>query len=143
MKIVKQKSNLIPYRIIGGCFEFFLSHRSKNAKQYPNYWSFWGGGIENNETPEDALLREIKEELDWNPDQYSFLGIYYDSMPNEKHIFITKVDNDFEKQIKILESQGGAFFTIENIKEEKMIIPEDKEILNKVFKTVSSSTPDT
>ena len=32
-------------------------------ERLPNYFGFWGGGTENNETPEEALLREIKEEL--------------------------------------------------------------------------------
>ena len=31
---------------------------------YPNQWSFFGGGIEEDETPWMALKREIKEELE-------------------------------------------------------------------------------
>ena len=129
MKIVKRKANLIPYRFIENHFEFYLSHRSKNAKQYPDNWSFWGGGIEENETPEDAMNREIQEELNWKPDEYKLLGTYHDSMPNEKHIFFTKVNNDFENQIEIHESQGGKFFTIQNIETEDGIIFEDKKPL--------------
>ena len=42
--------------------EFFIAHRSdiKNAWQFPQ------GGIENGETPKEALLRELKEEIGYN-----------------------------------------------------------------------------
>lgn len=129
MKIIKRKANLIPYCIVDNKVQFFLSHRSKTAKQYPDLWSFWGGGIEDGETAEQAVVREIFEELDWRLDDFKFLGIYHDSMPNEKTIYFTKVGVDFEKQIEIREGQGGKFFTIDEIKSHEMIIPEDKKVL--------------
>ena len=133
MKIVKRKSNLIPYCFTSNHFEFYLSHRSRDAKQFPDLWSFWGGGIEEGETSEEAVIREIKEELDWKLKQYKFLGVYYDSMPNEKHIYFSEVEKDFEEGIKILESQGGKFFTFEEIIGSKDILPEDKNVLSDLF----------
>lgn len=41
--------------------EILLAKRSPN-KSYPNLWEDVGGGVEVKEKPEDALLREIKEE---------------------------------------------------------------------------------
>ncbi len=136
MNIIKRKANLIPYCFIDNQFEFYLSLRSKNAKQYPDIWSFWGGGIEENESAEQAMLREIKEELDWVPKQYIFLGTHLDSMPNEKSIYFSYVDKNFEKEIKILESQGGKFFSIEDIEKEEKMIEEDKGILKKLYLTI-------
>ncbi|MBL0721483.1 MAG: RNA pyrophosphohydrolase [Sulfurovum sp.] len=42
--------------------EFFIAHRSdiKNAWQFPQ------GGIDNGETPEEALIRELQEEIGYN-----------------------------------------------------------------------------
>src|SRR5512146_1078245 len=38
---------------------------------FPNHWDFFGGHLEEGETPEEALVREVKEELgielaDWS-----------------------------------------------------------------------------
>jgi len=43
-----------------------LNLRSEEVS-YPNTWSFWGGKIEKNELPLDALRRELKEEMGFVP----------------------------------------------------------------------------
>jgi 8-oxo-dGTP diphosphatase len=43
--------------------EVLLQHRTDDAPTLPNYWAFFGGGIEQSETPEEAVIRECKEEL--------------------------------------------------------------------------------
>lgn len=85
--------------------------------------------MEECETPEEALIREIQEELNWRPTQYEFLGTYYDPMPNEKFIYFTRVEPNFEEKVVIQESQGGKFFTVEEIGNAEMIIPEDKKAI--------------
>ena len=45
--------------------EILLSKRPIN-KHLEGYWEFPGGKIETNESPEQALIREIKEELNIN-----------------------------------------------------------------------------
>ena len=80
--------------------------------EYPNCWGTFGGQIEEGETPQEALVREIKEELDFDVESpelyrvYSFDGydIYMFSKVNKK---ITL--NDFD----VREGQRAGFFSRE------------------------------
>jgi 8-oxo-dGTP diphosphatase len=40
-----------------------LCHRSSNKSWYPNVWDMPGGHVESEETPRQALVRELREEL--------------------------------------------------------------------------------
>ena len=46
--------------------KILLAQRMFDDKTYPGKWEFPGGKIEPGETPEDALKREINEELSLN-----------------------------------------------------------------------------
>jgi 8-oxo-dGTP diphosphatase len=45
--------------------KFLVQHRADDAKRSPGLWGFFGGGIEKDETPKQAVLRETKEELEY------------------------------------------------------------------------------
>lgn len=53
--------------------KILLQYRTDDAPILPNYWGFFGGTIENNETPENTLTREIQEELDYKLRNPKFL----------------------------------------------------------------------
>jgi 8-oxo-dGTP diphosphatase len=40
-----------------------LQRRTEDAPSFPGHWSFFRGGVEEGETPEEALAREALEEL--------------------------------------------------------------------------------
>lgn len=40
-----------------------LCHRTASRQWYPDVWDFPGGHLENGETPTQALVRELREEL--------------------------------------------------------------------------------
>lgn len=62
--------------IINDDNDVFLVKRSSNTHHFPNSWSFPGGKIDENEDKEDALRREIKEELNVEISEMRFFKSY-------------------------------------------------------------------
>jgi len=60
--------------------EILLMKRPKNDYAYPNHWALVGGLIEAKETLEEALKREVKEEIGVEIKIIRFTGKYYDKI---------------------------------------------------------------
>lgn len=66
----------------------------RNKKKHDinaNKWIGVGGHLENNETPEDALIREIKEETGLDVTSYSKKGLIhfnYDDISELMHLYV-------------------------------------------------------
>ncbi|MGA7325842.1 MAG: NUDIX domain-containing protein, partial [Rhodomicrobium sp.] len=73
--------------------EILLQHRSKDAPRLPDHWAFFGGGIEGEESPEQALAREIYEELEYRVccPRLIFIQTYnHKESENKKYVFVEK-----------------------------------------------------
>lgn len=55
----------------------FITKRSKNKEFSPGKWETVGGRIEENETCLQALIREIKEEINSDVESFEFFRDYY------------------------------------------------------------------
>lgn len=65
--------------------KYILQLRDNNPMiSAPGQWSFFGGQIVTGETPEDAIKREVYEELEIKPENFKFLWTvdYYDPFVN-------------------------------------------------------------
>jgi len=124
----------IPYRQANGDVFVFLQKRSKDAKRIPDYFGFFGGGLDGEETPEQALMREILEELNYQPRDYFLLG-FYEFERKEARVFYQKVSDNFENEIKIEDSEGqyGKWFSKAEVMAEELLIDEDKVVLQDFF----------
>ncbi len=128
---------LIPYKIEGGKVLVFLQKREENRKRAPGMFGFFGGGMEPGETPEQGLLREIWEELEFKPENYSLFKIF-ESPVRTMNMYMLEVGADFEKQITIHEGEYGKFFSEEDFRTETKFVPWDVEVLQEFFAKIRS-----
>ena len=104
---VRHVSVLILYTSMG---QILLQHRTSDAFRLPNYWAFFGGGIEQGESPERALEREILEEL-----SYQVQSPYYlmaqtfreEEDENTKYVFVEKYR---DQPLQLGEGQAMGWF---------------------------------
>ncbi|PIS04997.1 MAG: hypothetical protein COT81_03475 [Candidatus Buchananbacteria bacterium CG10_big_fil_rev_8_21_14_0_10_42_9] len=128
---------LIPYKIENGEVHVFLQKRSEDAKRLPDHFGFFGGGAKVNETVEEAMLREIKEELNYKPKKYTYLG-HFDFSTHSIDAFYFESPDDFENDITIIEGDYGKYFTDQEALDEPKLIDEDKVVLRSLFKNLQS-----
>ena len=86
---------------------------NKPGIPFPLHWDLIGGHVEDGETPEQALVREVKEELDIDLKEFTFFRKYDcfegDAYPNIKYIYTGRINLPIE-QITLLEGDHPAFF---------------------------------
>lgn len=127
----RKTSILIPYKKDGDTLLVYMQKRSDTAKRLPGYFGFWGGGVEEGETFESGLQREIKEEmgLDLSMESVSFFN-HYEFLKSIKNIFILEVPEGWEDIILIGEGDFGKWFNLDEVVDVKNMILEDKVVLN-------------
>ena len=98
----------------------------------PDYWGIIGGHIENGETPEKAVEREVEEELGYKIKDYQFFKKYTFKEIEESSVFFKKGKFNI-KMFKKGEGQKIQFLAAKEIQKIK-IAYEDKQIIQDYFK---------
>jgi 8-oxo-dGTP diphosphatase len=88
----------------------------KPSIPFPNHWDFFGGHLEDGEMPEQALVRETKEELgidlkDWNFFQ-TYLCPQGDVYLNTKYIYWARINSSAE-ELTLYEGQRLKSISVE------------------------------
>lgn len=99
--------------------EFLLYLRdNKPGIPFPDHWDLIGGHVEEGETPEQALIREAREELGIELSGHKYFRTYDcitgDAYPNTKYIFTGKINIPIE-EITLYEGVKPQYFTKEEI----------------------------
>ncbi len=113
---------------------FLLQHRAEDAKRSPGMWGFFGGGISEGETAEQALVRECKEELSIDVRDYALRYQQY-NVWKESEGMLSVFTAPFEKQGPITqhEGQGMGWFTLADL-EMLPIIVNDRIAIETIFR---------
>lgn len=91
-------------QVVAGIIEMdgyiLLCQRHRDSKRFPLKWEFPGGKVETNERPEDAIARELNEELGIKITGVEMIEDYDFTYPGEKtfHLYFYKI-LDFEQSI--------------------------------------------
>ena len=99
--------------------EFLFALRDdKSWIPFPGHWDLIGGHVEEGETPEEALVREYREELGLELKEYKFFKIFEcrtgDAYENIKFIYTGRINVPIER-ITLLEGQRAQYFRRDEI----------------------------
>ena len=109
--------------------QIFVTQRGYGA--YKDWWEFPGGKIENGETPQEALVREIREELDTEIS----VGDYLMTVEYDYPEFHLSMDcfwcSIVSGHLSLLEHEAAKWLPLDDLKQVKWL-PADMEITEKI-----------
>ena len=111
--------------------EKIIIAKRKSTGQLPNKWEFPGGKVENDETPEQCLKRELKEEFDIDVSVGEYLGsstYHYDHISIELMAYRTFWEGG---RFKLKDHDDVAWVSLQQIGEYDFA-PADIPFVNKL-----------
>ena len=120
---------------------FLLQHRDRDPTIfYPDHWGLFGGSIDAGETPEQGLLRELEEELNWSAGRGIYLYPWYPGDGSVVHLFLMDLDVPFAE----LELHEGIEMRLVGAEAMRVLklAPEVEQNLDKILATVREIVSD-
>ncbi len=116
--------------------QYLMQHRDeKPGIFFPGWWGCFGGAVEPGEGPDDAIRRELAEELDFRPESvehfatlwldFSFAG--FGVLP--RHFFTVEIDADAVGRMRLAEGQDLALIAGGPLLSMPRVIPYDATVI--------------
>jgi len=106
---------------------------------YPNMWDIPGGHVDEGESPEQCIVREMKEEMDLNLEKFQLLSVM-EFIDRIEYTFWKKANLDIQS-INLHEGQKLKWFTEFEVKNTKLAYGFN-EIIDDFFKKALFNSPD-
>jgi 8-oxo-dGTP diphosphatase len=115
--IRRQGASAIPLNPEG---KILLQQRDDRPKYYPNCWTTFGGAVEAGETPDEAMRRELLEEIElelpmtlWKM-QETLVEREGQQIAWENYIYVGRIDRA-ASEIKLNEGQALGYFGLDDL----------------------------
>lgn len=98
-----------------GTLQFLMQLRDNiPGIAYPGYWGFFGGHIEPGESPDVAVVRELIEEINYNPPAIHPFKVY-ESVQSIRHVYHASFDTTLEA-LTLTEGWDMGLFTVDDVR---------------------------
>lgn len=110
---------------------YLMQHRDENAPLNPNCWSLVGGRADEGETAEECVIREVKEEINFDLTKFEKIRTLVDGGLT-KTWFLGEIDKEID-ELECNEGDEIRYCTKEEIFKLNLS-PSTKEMLGHYFK---------
>ena len=135
---------LIPYRTEGGTPLFYLQKRDAFAPIYPSQFGFFGGHVESGEDGDQAVIREIQEELMYVPPNIQFFRrMEHSTDIGElvvREIYIAEAEPDFENRVTVCEGEYGIFRSFAEVEHDPLVSEGHRTVLRELQTMLAART---
>lgn len=121
-----------------------LGKRDTKRASYPGVWDVLGGHLEPGETPEGALIRELREEAGVTPTEWDLLGEFREPLPSGGgsivlHLYAVTSWTGVPRNRSPEEHSRISWFTVEEACRLALAHPSYPEILRAAVSVASGS----
>jgi 8-oxo-dGTP pyrophosphatase MutT (NUDIX family) len=128
---VEQMRNVAVVILYDNDGRILLQHRTKGAPTFPDHWAFFGGGIEGDETAEEAVKRETLEELEYQlaaPRLFGIRRLVHHGNEYTVHVFVEEYDGG---KLTLGEGQAMGWFLTDETKD-LLMNDHDRSIIDSI-----------